>query len=408
MTTPRKPRLILIGNGMAGVRAVEELLQLAPEHYEIVVLGAEPHGGYNRILLSPLLAGEVEADELVTHPPGWYAERGIRLYLHEPAVEIDTANRQVRTARGRQLGYERLLLATGSRPFLPPVDGVALPGVTGFRDLDDARRLLDAARPGSEAVVIGGGVLGLETAAALARRNVAVTVVHRGRWLMERQLDEEAARLLQRRLEALGVGFWLGAEARHFVGRSRLEAVQLDGGETLSAQIAVIAAGIVPEVRLARRAGLACARGIVVDDALRTSAPEVFAVGECAEHGGTCYGLVAPLYEQARVVAAQLADAVSDARYTGSCTVLKLKVTGADLFSAGDIVQRDGDQVLVCRDARRGLYRRLLVRDDRLAGVVLVGDTADAGWYFDRLQSAHTLGAVRDQIAFGPAFADAA
>ena len=315
----KKLRLVMIGNGMAGVRTLEELLRLAPDLYEITVFGAEPHPNYNRILLSPVLAGEQTFEEIVLNDLNWYAERNIRLLLGRTVVHIDRTRRRVIASDGTEAEYDRLLLATGSTPFILPVPGKELEGVIGYRDIADTRVMLDTARTHRHAVVIGGGLLGLEAANGLTLRGMTVTVVHLGEWLLDRQLDRTAGRLLQQALEARGIRFRLQAQTQALLdnGRGRVGAVQFSDGEQIPADLVVMAAGIRPNAELAERAGLPCERGVLVSDTLQTFDPRIYAVGECANHRGTAYGLVAPLFEQAQVCANHLA-CLGFARYPGS------------------------------------------------------------------------------------------
>jgi nitrite reductase (NADH) large subunit len=401
-----KERLVVVGNGMAGIRVVEELLKLAPERYDITVFGAEPHGNYNRILLSPVLAGEKTIADIITHPLEWYAQNGITLHANDPVIAIDHGARTVTSLSGRVVHYDRLLLATGSQPFVLPVPGRALPGVVAFRTIYDVDAMIEATRQHRRAVVIGGGLLGLEAANGLARQGMDVTLVHLMDWLMERQLDPVAAGLLQGNLEARGLKFKLKAQTESILGDDRVRAVRFKDGTEVDADLVVMAAGIVPDAALAKSAGLNCERGIVVDDTLLTSDANVFAVGECAQHRKVCYGLVAPLWEQARVVAAQLSGDAS-ARYEGSVISTKLKVTGIDLFSAGNFMGGDGTEQLVFRDPRRGIYKKLVLREGRLDGAVLYGDTQDGGWYFDLVQSRQNVAPFRDRLLFGRRFVEA-
>jgi nitrite reductase (NADH) large subunit len=391
----------VIGNGMAGMRVVEELLELAPSRYDITVFGAEPHDNYNRVLLSPVLAGEREAREIVTHTRSWYEERGIRLHAGEEVMAIDRVRRTVRTAGGLEAGYDRLLLATGAVPVMPAIAGHDLPGVVAFRSLADVEAMLARATVGASAVVIGGGLLGLEAAAGLRRRGMPVTVVHLAPHLMERQLDETAAAMLRESLEARGIVFHLGARTTAIEGSEAVTAVQLAGGQRLPARLVVIAAGIQPNVALARAAGLQCRRGVLVDDTLQTFDPRIYAVGECVEHRSTTYGLVAPLIEQAMVCARHLAE-LGTRRYAGSMQATQLKVTGIEVYSAGDIQGGAGAEALVLRDARRGIYRRVVVAGGRVRGVLLYGDIRDAPWYAELLRSARPVAELREQLLFGP------
>ncbi len=400
---PRKERLIVVGNGMAGMRTVEELLAKAPDRYDITVFGAEPHPNYNRIMLSPVLAGEKTFDQIVLNSRDWYEANGITLLTGEAVERIDRAARTVTSQSGRVLGYDRLLLATGSMPFIIPVPGSTLPGVIGFRDLADVEAMLEAASKGGRAVVIGGGLLGLEAANGLRVKGMDVTVIHLMPTLMERQLDPSAGTLLQRELERRGITVRTGADTAEILGNERVAAVRLKDGTELPADIVVMAVGIRPNMGLGKAAGLDCGRGIRVDDQMRTSDPAVFAVGECVEHRGVTWGLVAPLFEMAKVLGGTLAGGEEGA-YAGSVTSTKLKVTGVDVFSAGDFSGGEGTDDIVFRDAARGVYKRLVLKDGKLLGAVLYGDTKDGGWYFSLLKDGAEIGAERDTMIFGPGF----
>ncbi|HEX8788427.1 MAG TPA: FAD-dependent oxidoreductase, partial [Telluria sp.] len=308
MTVPaEKPSLVVIGNGMAGMRTVEELLKLAPDMYRISVFGLEPHGNYNRILLSPVLAGEKTVEDIMLHTRDWYAAHGIALHAGDPVLRIDRKRRTVHAASGLALRYDRLLIATGSKPFIVPVPGHDLPGVIGFRDLHDVDAMLQAARRGGRAVVIGGGLLGLEAANGLLRQGMEVTVVHLAASLMNQQLDPPAAELLRASLERRGLRILLNRQTTAIEGDGRVEGVRFDDGQALPADLVVMAAGVRPNVELGQRAGLHVERAIVVDDTLQTYDPRVYAVGECVQHRRSTFGLVAPIWDQARVCAAHLA-----------------------------------------------------------------------------------------------------
>ena len=395
-----KPRLVVVGNGMAGIRAVERLLELAPDFYEITVFGAEPHPNYNRILLSPVLAGEQTLDDIVLNGRDWYRDHGIRTHLGSKVTRIDRVRRLVLAEDGTSEPYDRLLLATGSNPFILPIPGVDLEGVLTYRDIQDTQRMIDAAAKYEKAVVIGGGLLGLEAANGLKARGMDVTVVHLMPWLMERQLDETAARMLQKTLEAKGLAFRLQAATEALVGEGRVSAVRLKGGETIPAQLVVMAVGIRPNTKLAEEAGLHCNRGIVVNDTMQTFDPRIYAVGECVSHRGTAYGLVAPLFEMAKVCADHLAN-FGIGRYAGSMTSTKLKVTGVDLFSAGDFSGGKGTEDIVLADPGAGIYKKLVIRDDKLVGAVMYGDTVDGGWFFKLLREGRNVSDIRDKLMFG-------
>ncbi len=401
-----KPRLVVVGNGMAGMRTVEELLALAPDLYDITVFGAEPHGNYNRILLSPVLAGEKTVDDIMLHPREWYARHGIALLAGDPVVAIDRARRLVRSQSGRQVRYDRLLLATGSRPFIVPVPGHQLDGVIAFRDIQDVETMLAAARAHRHAVVIGGGLLGLEAANGLLRQGMDVTVVHLGDALMDRQLDANAAALLKRTLERRGLRILLGANTSEILGDERVTGVRLADGSQIPADLVVMAAGVRPNAELARAAGLHCERAIVVDDTLQTYDPRIYAVGECVQHRQATFGLVAPIWDQARVCAAHLAGA-GHRRYVQQATATRLKVSGVELYSAGDIVGGEDSEDLVLRDPRRGIYKRLVLQQGRLAGAVLYGDVQDGPWYFELIQNGTPIGAMRNRLLFGKAQCEA-
>jgi nitrite reductase (NADH) large subunit len=398
-----REHLVVIGNGMAGCRAVEELLARDPARYRVTIFGAEPRVNYNRIMLSPVLAGEKSFDEIVINGQEWYDEHGIALIAGDPVMAIDRQAKTVTTRSGLTTGYERLLIATGSDPFIIPVPGKDLPGVIGFRDMNDVETMLGAAERGGAAVVIGGGLLGLEAAHGLSLRGMKVTVVHLMPTLMERQLDEAAGWLLKEALEARGQTILTGADTAEIVGAGHVAGVRLKDGLVIPADLVVMAAGIRPSVALARDAGLAVGRGIHVDDHMVTSDPAILAVGECVEHDGQVYGLVAPLWEMCRALADGLVGQPSG--YRGSVTSTKLKVSGIDVFSAGDFSAVEGSEDIVLRDAGRGVYKRVVVKDDRIVGAVLYGDTADGSWYFDLLKKQEDVSQLRDVLIFGQAFA---
>jgi nitrite reductase (NADH) large subunit len=403
----RKMKLVMIGNGMAGVRTLEELLKIAPGLYDVTVFGAEPHPNYNRILLSPVLAGEQTFDEIVLNGLDWYEQHGITLHVGKPATRIDRVRRIVHAADGTEAPYDRLLIATGSTPFVLPVPGKDLEGVIGYRDIADTQAMIAAATKYRHAVVIGGGLLGLEAANGLMLRGMKVTVVHIAPWLMERQLDEAAGGLLRQSLVERGLEFLIGAQTEALVGDAddgragRVRAVRFADGREIPADLVVMAAGIRPNTALAESAGLHCQRGIVVSDTLQTvTDARVYAVGECAAHRGVAYGLVAPLFEQGKVCATHLAE-FGIGRYGGSQVSTKLKVTGIDLFSAGDFMGGPGCEEIVLSDTQGGVYKKLVIKDDRLVGACLYGDTADGSWYFRLLREGRKVGDIRDRLMFG-------
>ncbi len=403
----QKMKLVVIGNGMAGIRAVEELLKLAPELYDITVFGAEPHPNYNRILLSPVLAGEQTLEEIVLNPVEWYAENGITLHLGKKVTGVNRKTRIVQAADGSEAPYDRLLIATGSNPFILPLPGKELDGVISYRDIADTNAMIDAASKHRHAVVIGGGLLGLEAANGLMVRGMSVTVVHLMPWLMERQLDDVAGSLLQKSLEARGIRFLMGAQTEALLGSEgdgrsgRVRAVRLKDGSEVPANLVVMAAGIRPNTELAEKIGLHCQRGIVVNDTMQTvTDPRIYSVGECAAHRGIAYGLVAPLFEQGKVCATHLAQ-FGIGRYLGSQTSTKLKVTGIDLFSAGKFTGGPEFEEIVMSDPFGGVYKKLVIQNDRLVGAVLYGDTVDGSWYFKLLREGRAIGELRDKLMFG-------
>ncbi|SFG35155.1 assimilatory nitrate reductase (NADH) beta subunit [Duganella sp. CF458] len=397
-----KPALVVVGNGMAGMRTVEELLKLAPDMYDITVFGAEPHGNYNRILLSPVLAGEKTVDDIMLNTREWYQQNRITLHAGDPVEFIDRKRRLVRARSGLEVRYDRLLLATGSRPFIIPVPGHELPGVLAFRDIQDVESMLDAARNHRHAVVIGGGLLGLEAANGLQRQGMHVTVVHVTDSLMNQQLDKPAAQLLQKALEAKGLVFRMEAQTSEIVGIGRATAVRFADGSEIPADLVVMTAGVRPNIELARRAGLHCERAIVVDDTLQSFDPRIYAVGECVQHRRATFGLVAPIWEQARVCAAHLAGN-GHRRYVQQVTPTRLKVTGVDLYSVGDFIGGEGSEDLVLRDPRRGVYKRLVLDGGRITGAVLYGDVQDGPWYFDLIQNRTDISSMRNHLLFGQA-----
>lgn len=406
----QKQKLVMVGNGMAGVKTLEELLKLAPDRYDITVFGAEPHGNYNRILLSPVLAGEMSLPDIMLNDLDWYRAHGITLHAGRKVVEIDRVRRVVRADDGTEACYDRLLLATGSAPFILPVPGKDLPGVIAYRDIADTEAMIEAACQHRHAVVIGAGLLGLEAANGLALRGMSVTVVHLGNWIMERQLDRPAAELLQATLEAKGMRFCLAAQTAELVSGEggRVAEVRLKDGRSIPAELVVMAAGIRPNTTLAERARLLCERGIVVSDTLQTvTDPRIYAVGECAMHRGIAYGLVAPLFEQAKVCANHLAG-YGIGRYPGSVTSTKLKVTGVDVFSAGNFMGGEGCDEIVLHDRPGGVYKKLVLKDDQLAGAVMVGDTADGAWYFQLVREGRSVAGMRECLMFGPVVAESA
>ncbi|MET0332894.1 MAG: FAD-dependent oxidoreductase, partial [Rhizobacter sp.] len=400
-------KLVMVGNGMAGVRTLEELLKVAPDLYDITVFGAEPHPNYNRILLSPVLAGEQTLDEIVLNDWSWYQDHGITLHTSARVTDVDRVRRVVRAtgADGQAIeaAYDRLLLATGSNPFMLPVPGKDLQGVLAYRDIADTQAMIDAAARYKSAVVIGGGLLGLEAANGLMKRGMQVSVVHVNDWLMERQLDKVAGRMLQKSLEARGMRFLIGAQTQELVGgpAGRVTAIRFKDGSEVPADLVVMAVGIRPNTELAEKIGVHCNRGIVVSDTLQTvTDARIYAVGECASHRGIAYGLVAPLFEQGKVVANHLAQ-FGIGRYLGSLTSTKLKVTGIDLFSAGEFMGGGDTEEIVMSDPFGGVYKKLVIQGDKLVGACLYGDTVDGSWYFKLLREGRSVSDIRDKLMFG-------
>jgi nitrite reductase (NADH) large subunit len=401
-----KEKLVVIGAGMASGRMLEHLFEAGADRFDVTLFGAEPRGNYNRIMLSPVLAGEKSYDQIVTHDADWYAAHEVACRFGDTVTKIDRKARLVRSAGG-ETPYDRLVIATGSAPFIIPVAGRDLPGVTAFRDLDDVERMIAAAgRKNAAAVVIGGGLLGLEAAAALKLRGMDVVVLHLMGHLMERQLDAAAGYLLQKELEGRGIRIHCKAQTKAILGDRRAEAVLLDNGTVYPADIVVMAVGIRPETRIATDAGLHVERGIVVDDQMFTSDPAILAVGECCEHDNICYGLVAPLYEMARVAAKTLVGKVAAFRPLEMAT--QLKVTGISLYSAGDIADAPDREEIILRDAGAGIYKRLVLKENRILGAVLYGETSDGAWFFEMLKTGADISTMRDTLIFGQALQGAA
>ena len=401
-------KLVVIGNGMAAGRVLDHLFDMDSSRYAVTLFGAEPRVNYNRIMLSPVLSGEKDFADIITHDEEWYEAHKIDLRRGRTIVSIDRAAKVVIDDSGAKTAYDKLLVATGSMPFIIPVPGKDLKGVVSYRDLDDVNAMLAAAEKGGSAVVIGGGLLGLEAAAGLSMRGMKVTVIHLTSTLMERQLDAAAGYLLQKAMEQRGIEVVTKANTKAIIGEEgSVSAVELEDGRILPADLVVMAVGIRPNATLAKEAGLSVNRGVVVDDFMRTDDADVFAIGECVEHRGQCYGLVAPLFEMAKVVAARLTDDATPT-YEGSTLSTKLKVTGVDLFSAGDFAEGKDREEIVLRDAARGVYKRLILRDDRLIGAVMYGDTADSAWFFDLLKTGADISEMRDVLIFGQSFAGGA
>ena len=403
----KKSKLVMVGNGMAGVRTIEELLKVAPDLYDITVFGAEPHPNYNRILLSPVLAGEQTLDEIVLNDWAWYTDNHITLHAGKKVVEVDRIKRVVKADDGNggfmEVEYDRLLMCTGSNPFILPIPGKDLKGVIAYRDIADTNEMIDASGKYKNAVVIGGGLLGLEAANGLMLRGMQVSVVHVMPTLMERQLDSVAGKLLQKSLEDRGLKFLMGAQTQELVGGSdgRVTDIKFKDGTELATDLVVMAVGIRPNTALAESMRLHCNKGIVVSDTMQTTTDaRIYSVGECAAHRGIAYGLVAPLFEQAKVAANHLAQ-FGIGRYSGSLTSTKLKVTGIDLFSAGDFLGGEGAEEIVMSDPFGGVYKKLVIKDDKLIGACLYGDTVDGSYYFKLLRDGRSVSDIRDKLMFG-------
>ena len=399
-------KLVIIGNGMAAARLVDELAQVALGRYAIAVIGDEPRLAYNRVLLSSVLAGETTHDEIELRPASWWRDRGVTLKYGATATSIDMVAREVLTSTGKRVPFSKLVFATGSSALRLPVLGAELIGVHTFRDSHDVDGLLALAAEKKRVVVVGGGLLGLEAAYGLAKAGASVTLIHLMDRLMERQLDAAAAALLKTLVERKGVTVLLEANTAQIYGDSCVEGVELKDGRRLEADAVIFATGIRPNAALAKEAGIAVNRGIIVDDQMSTGTDGIYALGECAEHRGTCYGLVEPAYEQARVLAKRLAGRI--AAYEGSVLATNLKVTGVSVFSAGDFMAAEGSETLLLNDIRRGIYKKLVIADGKLTGAVLVGDTRDALWYLELIRSGADIAVIRADMMFGRAPAEAA
>ncbi|MBB4008912.1 nitrite reductase large subunit NirB [Allorhizobium taibaishanense] len=396
-------KLVIIGNGMAPGRMLEHLFEQAPGLYDVTIFNAEPRVNYDRIMLSPVLSGEKTFEDIIIHGDGWYIANNVTLYKGHRITAIDRNARTVTSDHGVTESYDKLVIATGSVPFIIPVPGKDLPGVITYRDLDDVDAMLLAAQSREKAIVIGGGLLGLEAAAGLALRGMDVTVLHVMPTLMERQLDPAAGYLLQKAVEERGIKVITKANTKRILGTDRVEGIELDDGTIIPATLVVMAVGIRPNAGLAKEAGLAVNRGIVVDAGMHTSDGDIFAVGECAEVDGMVYGLVAPLYEMARVAASHLSGDTKPA-FVHSDTPTKLKVTGINLFSLGDFADGDDREEIVLRDATAGIYKRVVIKDNRIIGTVLYGETSDGAWFNDLKKKGTDISAMRDTLIFGQSY----
>ena len=399
--------LIVVGNGMAPSRALEKLNEKDPDAYNVTIFNAEPRVSYNRVMLSPVLSGEEDFEKTIIHGDDWYFKHDFILYRGCPVTEIDREAKVVKAINGIAEPYDKLLIATGSSPVKLSIPGNDKKGVLSYRDLDDVKAMLTAAETTRQAVVIGGGLLGLEAAAGLRNRGMEVTVVHRNPTLMERQLDETAGHLLQRAIESLGIRVLTGRHTKAITGDEHVKGLLFKDGSSIQADIVIMAVGIRPSVWLADNAGLHVNRGIVVDEHMRTSDPDILAIGECAEFEGNVYGLLAPLYEMANVAAATLLGD-EEQHFENRVTAAQLKVTGIDLYSAGDFADSDNREEIVLRDPNQGVYRRLVLEDNHLVGTVLYGDTSSMGWYFQMIKDKTDISGIRDYMIFGPGFAEGA
>lgn len=403
-----KQRLVVIGNGMAGMKTVEELLLSAPDKYHITVFGAEPYGNYNRIMLSAVLCGEKSVEDIVINDRQWYLDHGIDLHAgaDKSVVRIERGLRKVCAKDGTCAEYDRLLIATGSKPVIPDIPGNDLAGVIGFRDILDVNTMLSYSKSHKRAVVLGGGLLGLEAANGLRQRGMDVTVIHNNPILLNRQLDAHAGRMLQTALQQRGLQFKMAAETQELIGdaQGHICAVRFRDGSELACDLFVMAVGVRPNIGLAKQAGLYCERGIVVNDTLQSYDPCVYAVGECIQHRGATFGLVAPLFEQAKVCANHL-SAHGVAEYVTLPSATKLKVTGIKLFSVGDFSGDEGSEDLRFTDPAMGIYKKLVIKDNKILGAVLYGDTGDGVWYQGLMERAENIAGIRDRLIFGQAYA---
>ncbi|MEB5928461.1 nitrite reductase small subunit NirD [Acinetobacter schindleri] len=404
-TSQEKMKLVLVGNGLAGMRCLEDLLDMAPDRYEITVIGEEPWGNYNRIMLSPVLSGEKTIDDIMLHSHAWYADKGIRLIAGDPAVRIDRPRKHVYTEKGEVISYDRLILATGSKPFVPPIPGSDLKGVLSFRDIYDVNSMLDYCKTRKNAVVIGGGLLGLEAAYGLKQQGMNVTVLHLMDRIMDRQLDSKASQMLKTAIEQKGITILTAANTECLFGEEgHVTQVKLKDGTVLDADLVVFAVGIRPNMALAQSAGLRCNRGVLVNDTMQTFDPSIYAVGECIEHRGQTFGLVEPLWGQAFICASHLAEHGS-LTFKAPTVPTQLKVSGCDVFSAGDFEPKEDFEDIVLNDEKRQIYKRIIIQKDRVIGAVLFGDTEDGAWYAELITDQTPITSIRNKLLFGRDFA---
>ncbi|MDX6037194.1 nitrite reductase small subunit NirD [Acinetobacter baumannii] len=401
-----KLRLVLIGNGLAGMRCLEDLLDMAPDRYEVTVIGEEPWGNYNRIMLSPVLSGEKTIEDIMLHPPKWYDDKVIKFIAGDKAVKIDRPRKVVYTEKGQTVDYDRLILATGSAPFIPPVQGVDLKGVLTFRDIYDVNTMIEYCGSKTNAVVIGGGLLGLEAAYGLKQRGMNVTVLHLMDRIMERQLDGRASQLLRHSIEQKGIQIITEANTEALIGdeNGHVKQIRLKDGTVLDADLVVFAVGIRPNIALAQSAGLRCNRGVLVNDTMQTFDPSIYAVGECIEHRGQTFGLVEPLWGQAFIGATHLAEHGS-LTFKAPTVPTQLKVSGVDVFSAGNFEPKDDYEDIILNDEKRQIYKRIIIQNDRIIGAVLFGDTEDGMWYAELIADQTPVSSFRNKLLFGRDFA---
>ncbi|RLZ09461.1 nitrite reductase (NAD(P)H) small subunit [Acinetobacter sp. 2JN-4] len=401
-----KLKLVLIGNGLAGMRCLEDLLDMAPDRYEVTVIGEEPWGNYNRIMLSPVLSGEKTIDDIMLHPHAWYSDKGIKFIADDPAVKIDRTRKTVHTQKGESVDYDRLIIATGSSPFIPPVQGVDLKGVISFRDIYDVNTMIKYAESKKNAVVIGGGLLGLEAAYGLVQRGMNVTVLHLMDRIMERQLDGRASAMLRHSIEQKGINIITEANTEALIAdeHDHVKQVRLKDGTVLDADLVIFAVGIRPNIALAQSAGLRCNRGILVNDTMQTFDPSIYAVGECIEHRNQTFGLVEPLWGQAFICATHLAEHGS-LTFKSPTVPTQLKVSGVDVFSAGNFEPKDDYEDIILNDEKRQIYKRIIIQKDRVIGAVLFGDTEDGMWYAELIADQTPVSTFRNKLLFGKDFA---
>ena len=405
-TAQEKMNLVLIGNGLAGMRCLEDLLDMAPERYEVTVIGEEPWGNYNRIMLSPVLSGDKTIDDIMLHPHAWYTDKNIRFIAGDAVVRIDRPRKQVYTEKGLMVDYDRLILATGSKPFIPPVTGANLDGVISFRDIYDVNKMLDYCQSKQNAVVIGGGLLGLEAAYGLKQRGMKVTVLHLMDRIMERQLDSKASQMLRHSIEQKGISIITEANTEELISdeNGHVKQVKLKDGTVLAADLVVFAVGIRPNMALAQSAGLRCNRGVLVNDTMQTYDPSIYAVGECIEHRNQTFGLVEPLWGQAFICASHLAEHGS-LTFKAPTVPTQLKVSGCDVFSAGNFAPEDDFEDIVLNDEKRQIYKRIIIQKDKVIGAVLFGDTEDGAWYAELISDQTPISSIRNKLLFGKDFA---